>query len=77
MRPQIYEKLAREYDDERRRIENTIQAIQLDKKDYVANLDAALAIIAEIADHSGRLHLILGAESGSNTHFKDATKAVS
>jgi DNA invertase Pin-like site-specific DNA recombinase len=50
MRPQVYEKLAREYDDERRRIENTIQAIQLDKKDYVANLDAALAIIAEIAD---------------------------
>lgn len=50
MRPQIYEKLAREYDDERRRIENSIQAIQLDKKDYVANLDAALAIIAEIAD---------------------------
>ena len=50
MRPQIYEKLSREYDDERRRIESTIQAIQLDKKDYVANLDAALAIIAEIAD---------------------------
>jgi hypothetical protein len=50
MRPQIYEKLAREYDDERRRIERTIQAIQRDRKEYVANLDAALAIIAEIAD---------------------------
>ena len=50
MRSQVFEKLAREYDDERRRIERTIQVIQLDKKDYVANLDAALAIIAEIAD---------------------------
>ncbi len=50
MRPQIYEKLAREYEDERRRIERAIQAIQLDRKVYVANLDAALAIIAEITD---------------------------
>jgi DNA invertase Pin-like site-specific DNA recombinase len=50
MRPQIYQRLAREYDDERRRIERTIQAIQQDRKEYVANLDAALAIIAEIAD---------------------------
>jgi NAD(P)-dependent dehydrogenase (short-subunit alcohol dehydrogenase family) len=50
MRPQVNEKLAREYDDERRRIEHTIQVIQLDRKDYVANLDAALVIIAEIAD---------------------------
>ena len=50
MRPQIYQRLAREYDDERRRIERTIQAIQQDRKEFVANLDAALAIIAEIAD---------------------------
>jgi DNA invertase Pin-like site-specific DNA recombinase len=50
MRPQIFEKLAREYDNERRRIERTILAIQRDRKEYVANLDAALAIIAEIAD---------------------------
>jgi hypothetical protein len=50
MRPQIYEKLSREIKDERQRIENTMSALQQDSREYVANLDAALAIIAEIAD---------------------------
>ncbi|PKO16645.1 MAG: hypothetical protein CVU39_07425 [Chloroflexi bacterium HGW-Chloroflexi-10] len=52
MRPQVYEKLEREYYDERRRIAHKLQVIQLDRKDYVTNPDAALAIIAEIADRN-------------------------
>lgn len=50
MRPQVYEKLSREYDDERKRIAAAIEFIKRENGEVVENLDAALAAIAEIAD---------------------------
>ncbi len=51
MRAPIYEKLSREYEDERIYIQRAIQALQQDQAEYITNLDSALMVIAEIADH--------------------------
>jgi len=48
MRPQIYEKLSREYQEERLRVELALKAIQQENREYIADLDAALDVIAEI-----------------------------
>jgi hypothetical protein len=50
MRPQIYEQLAREYEDERQRITAAIDLISKESGEVIDNLDAALAVISEIAD---------------------------
>ncbi|MFW5709826.1 MAG: hypothetical protein ACOCX5_06375, partial [Chloroflexota bacterium] len=50
MRPQVFEKLSREYEDERQRITAAIDLIQQEQGDVVDNLDAALTVISEIAD---------------------------
>ena len=50
MRPQVYEKLAREYQDERSRIEQALRVIEQDQSEFIDNLDAALAVIAEVAE---------------------------
>ncbi len=51
MRAPIYEKLSREYEDERTRIQQALHAIQQDRTEHITNLDAALMVIAEIAEH--------------------------
>ena len=48
MRALIYEKLAREYEDERSRVEFALKAIQQENRECIANLDAALAVISTI-----------------------------
>jgi DNA invertase Pin-like site-specific DNA recombinase len=50
MRPQIYEQLSREYEDERQRITAAIDLISKESGEVVDNLDAALTVISEIAD---------------------------
>ncbi len=50
MQAEHYAKLAREYQDEQNRIQFALTAIQRENKDRITNLDAALAIIAEIGD---------------------------
>lgn len=50
MRAQVYEKLSREYEDERKRIAAAIEFIKQENGEVVENLDAAVAVIAEIAD---------------------------
>lgn len=50
MRPQIFEQLSREYEDERQRITAAIDLMNKESGDVVDNLDAALAVISEIAD---------------------------
>jgi hypothetical protein len=50
MRPQIFEKLSREYEDERQRITAAIDLIHQEQGDVVDNLDAALSVISEISD---------------------------
>ncbi len=50
MRPQVFEKLSREYEDERQRITAAIDLIHQEQGDVVDNLDAALTVISEIAD---------------------------
>ena len=48
MRPQVFEKLSREYEQERLRVELALKAIQQENREYIADLDAALDVIAEI-----------------------------
>lgn len=48
MRPQVYEQLAREYQAERERIAFALKTLQQENREYIANLDAALQVIAEI-----------------------------
>jgi hypothetical protein len=48
MRAEMFEKLAREYQDEQDRITFALKAIQQENRETIANLDAALAVIAEI-----------------------------
>ena len=50
MRPQIYETLSHEYEDERQRIEQALVLITKDHGQVVDNLDAALMVISQIAD---------------------------
>jgi hypothetical protein len=50
MRPQIYQKLSREYEGERNRLTAAIKTIQQEVGDVVENLDAALMVIAKIAE---------------------------
>lgn len=50
MRPEIHVRLSREYKDERQRISAAIDLIQQEQGDVVDSLDAALAVISEIAD---------------------------
>ena len=49
MRPQVYERLSREYEDERQRIGAAIDLIHREHGDVVDNPDAALAIISRLA----------------------------
>ncbi len=49
MHGESYEKLAREYQDEKTRIEVALKMIRQQNSEYIANLDAALKIISEIA----------------------------
>lgn len=48
MRPQVYEQLAREYQAEREHIAFALKTLQQENREYIANLDAALQVIAEI-----------------------------
>jgi DNA invertase Pin-like site-specific DNA recombinase len=50
MRGETFKKLAREYQDEQDRIAFAIKAIQQENRETIANLDAALAIIAQIGE---------------------------
>ncbi len=50
MRPQIYETLSHEYEDERQRIEQALVLITKEHGQVVDNLDAALMVISQIAD---------------------------
>lgn len=50
MRPQIFEQLSREYEDERQRITAAIDLMKEENGDVVDNLDSALLVISEIAD---------------------------
>lgn len=50
MRAPVYQQLAKEYTEERQRIELALKAIQQENREYVASLDAALRIIAEIGE---------------------------
>jgi DNA invertase Pin-like site-specific DNA recombinase len=50
MRAPIYEKLTREYEDGRTRIQQAIHVLQQDQAEYITNLDSALMVIAEIAE---------------------------
>lgn len=50
MRPQIFEQLSREYEDERQRIAAAVELIHQEQGDVVDDLDAALTVISEIAD---------------------------
>lgn len=49
-----YKALAREYQDEQKRIQLALSAIQKQNKDRISNLDAALSIIAEIGERYGK-----------------------
>jgi len=48
MRPQIYEKLSREYQEDRQRVELALKAIEQENREYIADLDFALKVISEI-----------------------------
>jgi hypothetical protein len=56
MRADHYKTLAQEYQDEQKRIQLALSAIQKENKDRISNLDAALSIIAEIGERYGRQH---------------------
>lgn len=49
-RANVYEQLAQEYEDERKRLKLAIEAIKRENGECIANLNAALAIIADIAE---------------------------
>ncbi|MBZ0280754.1 MAG: recombinase family protein [Anaerolineae bacterium] len=48
MQAPMYQKLAKEYQEERQRIEFALRAIKQENREYIASLDAALEVIAEI-----------------------------
>ena len=50
MRPQIYESLAIECQEEREKLKALLQSIEIEQKDSIESLDAALHILTEIAD---------------------------
>ncbi len=50
MRPQFYERLAKECQAEREKLDGLIEALEAERGEQIANLDAALKIIAEIGD---------------------------
>ncbi len=50
MRPQIYESLTKECNDERLRVEEIMRKLDEDHSEHVANLDAALTIISQIGE---------------------------
>jgi DNA invertase Pin-like site-specific DNA recombinase len=50
MRPQIYESLTRECNEERLRVEEMLRRLEEEQGDYIGNLDAALAIISQIGE---------------------------
>jgi DNA invertase Pin-like site-specific DNA recombinase len=54
MRAETFKKLACEYQDEQDRITFALNAIQQENRETIANLDAALAIIAQIGERYGR-----------------------
>ncbi len=49
MQADMYQKLAQEYQEERQRIEFALQALKQENREYIASLDAALNVIAEIS----------------------------
>ena len=51
MRPQIYEKLTRECQDERDKLKILLQRVEVEQKEAIANLDAALQVLSEIGEH--------------------------
>lgn len=54
MRAETFEKLAHEYQDEQDRITFALKAIQQENRETIANLDAALSIIAQIGERYSR-----------------------
>ena len=54
MRAEMYEQLAREYQDEQKRVQFALDQINRENREYIANLDAALAVIAQIGERFGK-----------------------
>src|SRR5690349_5285675 len=50
MRPQIYEFLTGECEEERQRLKSLSPQLELEKSDCIENLDSALKVISEIAE---------------------------
>jgi hypothetical protein len=50
MRPQIYEKLTRECQDERKKLEMLVRSLKEERSNQLASLDAALAVITGIGE---------------------------
>ncbi|MDX1995669.1 MAG: hypothetical protein SF029_25020 [bacterium] len=62
MQGEMYEKLAREYREEQTRITCALKASQQENRAHIANLDAALSIIAEIGERYGQQEPLLQRE---------------
>ncbi len=54
MQAEMYQQLAREYQDEQKRIQFALNQINQENREYIANLDAALAVIAQIGERFGK-----------------------
>jgi hypothetical protein len=54
MQPTRYQQLAQEYQEEQQQIQFALDQLNRENREYIANLDAALMVIAQIGERFGR-----------------------